>query len=296
MIPTLRVLSDGVVRTRRELCPRVADIVGLSDDDRKITLSSGQKLYENRIGWGLSFLANVGAFERPARGHYTITDAGRQVLAQFPDGVAEQDIKALGADPSSAIREYASTAPRKRPESADAPVQESSKTPVEQVEAGIDRINADVSSELLSRLRDKEPEFFERAVIDLLLAMGYGGANGRGLVTQLSHDGGIDGVVDQDILGLSRVYVQAKRYAATNSVQAPEVRGFLGAVHGQANSGVFITTSRFSQGAHDVVRTSPTRIVLIDGDELTKLMIRFKVGTQVRKTHEIVEIDEDFFA
>jgi len=126
--------------------------------------------------------------------------------------------------------------------------------------------------------------------------MGYGGANGSGSVTQLTNDGGIDGVIDQDILGLSRVYIQAKRYAGGNSVGRPDVQGFVGALHGRADSGVFITTSHFSQGAREYVASSPTRIVLIDGQRLTDLMIKFGVGVQVSDTYMIVEIDEDFFA
>lgn len=132
--------------------------------------------------------------------------------------------------------------------------------------------------------------------MELLLAMGYGGATGSGSVTQLSHDGGIDGVIDQDVLGLSRVYIQAKRYADHSAVQRPAVQGFAGAVHGKADSGVFITTSYFSQGARDFVAFTPTRIVLIDGKRLTELMIRYGVGVQVRETYSVVEIDEDFFA
>lgn len=169
-------------------------------------------------------------------------------------------------------------------------------TPIEQVEEGVSRIHDEVASELLERLQGKDPAFFEEAVVQLLLEMGYGGAGGKGSVTQLSHDGGVDGVIDQDVLGLSRVYIQAKRYADGNAVQRPDVQGFAGAVHGRADSGVFITTSRFSQGAQDFVASTPTRIVLIDGKRLAELMIHYGVGVQVRQTYRIVEIDEDFFA
>lgn len=119
---------------------------------------------------------------------------------------------------------------------------------------------------------------------------------GSGRVTQLQHDGGIDGVIDQGVLGLSRVYVQAKRYASGNSVQRPDVQSFAGAVHGRADSGVFITTSKFSQGAQDFAATTPTRLVLIDGERLADLMIRYGVGVQVRETYRVVDIDGDFFA
>jgi restriction system protein len=132
-------------------------------------------------------------------------------------------------------------------------------------------------------------------VVHLLLAMGYGGVGGWGVVTTPTNDGGIDGIIDQDVLGLSKVYVQAKRYASTNAVQRPEVQGFVGALTGKAKSGVFITTSRFSTGAIDWARTTPVRLVLIDGPRLAELMIEYGVGVQVKRTVRIVEIDEDFF-
>ena len=296
MIPTLRVLSDGVVRHWREFQPLVADLVNLTDEQKKELLPSGSQVkYENRIGWGVSFLTNVGALDRPKRGHYTITDAGRQLIDMFPGGVKERDIRELGEDPSSPIRVYQKierakvTTPTVR-ESAD------SMTPIEQVQQGIERIHDEVAAELIARLQGKEPGFFEQAVVDLLLAMGYGGTTGSGTVTQLSNDGGIDGVIDQDVLGLSRVYVQAKRYASDNVVQRPDIQGFVGALQGKADSGVFITTSRFSAGARAYADAVPTRIILIDGDRLARLMIRYSVGVQVRETFKSIEVDEDFFS
>ena len=295
MTPTLRVLSDGVVRTRRDLRPLVGRECGLTEGQMKETLASGQPTYENRIGWGLSFLTNVGALTRPSRGNYTITDAGRYLLEKYPHGLLEREVNLLGEDPSSPIRPYVATVTRKS-NASEVPAETSALTPIEQVQNGVERIHGKVASELLQRLQDKEPAFFEEAVVKLLLAMGYGGANGSGSATQLTNDGGIDGVIDQDILGLSRVYIQAKRYADGNSVGRPEVQGFVGALHGRADSGVFITTSHFSQGARDYVASSPTRIVLIDGKRLTDLMIQFGVGVQASETYAIVEIDEDFFA
>lgn len=295
MVPTLRVLSDGEVRNLRSVYPLVAHEVGLDDEQRKEAIPSGQPLYENRVGWALSFLARVGALVRPSRGNYAMTDAGRSVLAQFPDSIRERDLRSLGSDPTSPIAVYVAT--RARGEVAQASERElESMTPTEQVQAAIERIDREVASELLTRLQGREPAFFEQAVVRLLLAMGYGGTTGSGAVTQLNHDGGIDGIINQDVLGLSRVYVQAKRYADGNAVQRPEVQGFAGAVHGRADSGVFITTSKFSQGARDFVTSTPTRIVLIDGERLSSLMIRYGVGVQVRKTYTEVEIDEDFFA
>lgn len=298
MIPTLRVLSDGAVRHWREFHPLVADVVGLSEERRTEVLPSGSQLkYQNRIGWGVSFLANVGALERPKRGHYQITDAGRQLIDMFPNGVREREIRALGDDPASPIRVYQSSGSRAKTVEALTNVPEAqSMTPIEQVQSGIERIHEEVAEELLGRLQGREPAFFEEAVVDLLLAMGYGGAAGSGTVTQLSNDGGLDGVIDQDVLGLSRVYVQAKRYAPGNAVGRPDLQAFVGALSGKADSGVFITTSRFSDGARTYAANVPTRIILIDGERLTSLMIRYGVGVQVRETFRVVEIDEDFFA
>ena len=141
----------------------------------------------------------------------------------------------------------------------------------------------------------KSATFFEQTVVDLLVAMGYGGAEGQAHVTAASNDGGIDGVIDQDTLGLSRVYVQAKRYAPDAAVGRPEIQGFVGALSGKADGGVFITTGRFSSGAREYADVVPTRVILIDGDRLVSLMIRFGVGVQTKQTVQIVEIDEDYF-
>lgn len=294
IIPTLRVMKDGVTRTRRELHPLVADETGLSQDQRDIALASGQLLYANRIGWGLSLLTKTGALDRPVKGSYVITDGGHKLLADFPEGVTNKRVQELGADPSYPLRPYvANVTNSARGEVQNAPT--SSLTPTELIQEGISRIHSEVADELLSRLIAKEPEFFESAVVDLLLEMGYGGTNGRGTVTSLRNDGGIDGVIDQDALGLNRVYIQAKRYG-DKSVQRPDIQAFVGALSGKADAGVFITTSRFSDGALDYVKTIPTRVILIDGTNLTSLMIKYEVGVHVTDSHHVVEIDEDFFA
>lgn len=294
LIPTLKAMEDGETRHRREIQPIVADSVNLSPEQRQVFIASGQRMYINRIGWGLSFLFKVGALKRPKRGHYVITDAGRELIKEFPDGAREREIIALGDDSRSLIRPYKKG--EIKAEKSSEVLEVEPLTPLEQIESGISRIREEVASELLSKLQGKEPGFFEEAVVALLLAMGYGGTNGAGTVTQLSNDGGIDGVIDQDILGLNRVYVQAKRYADNNSVGRPDLQAFVGALSGKADSGVFITTSRFSDLAENYANNVPTRIILIDGKRFTDLMIRFGVGVQVRETYKVVEIDEDFFA
>lgn len=295
MVPCLRALSDSSTRSRREMNVQVAALVGLTDEDRAVLLGSGQPQFANRIGWALSQLARVGALAKPSRGHYRITDAGREVLAAFPEGVTEKQLDSLGSDPTSAIQPYVAST-RQQPPLAAATADPSPLDPTEQVEQGISRIHADVAAELLARLCAQDPTFFESAVVKLLLAMGYGGVGGRGLTTSRSNDGGIDGVIDQDVLGLSKVYVQAKRYAPGNSVQRPELQGFVGALSGKADSGVFFTTSTFTAGAVEWADRVPARVILVDGQQLATLMIRYKVGVQVKDTYAVVEVDEDFFA
>lgn len=297
MIPTLRVLSDGIERHWRDFQPLVANEARLTEQQQTQMLPSGKGLtFHNRIGWGVSFLTNVGALQRPKRGHYQITDAGRELIRLFPNGARERDVKALGVDPNSPIRVYQASAPRVINTGPVIEVDAEALTPIEQVQSGIERIHEEVATDLLTRLQGKEPGFFEQAVVDLLLAMGYGGTTGTGNVTQLSNDGGIDGVIDQDILGLNRVYIQAKRYADGNTVGRPDLQAFVGALSGKADSGVFITTSRFSEGAQTYAENVPTRIILINGKRLTSLMIRYGVGVQARETYKVVEVDEDFFA
>lgn len=289
--PVLTVLSDGVTRTLRELRRDVADAVGLTPEQRGETLASGQLRADNRIGWAASYLNRVDALHRPSRGRYVITDFGREMLKLHPGGITETDLKAVAKEGDEwwISRSSIDGQEHSQPDSITV------LDPTEQVEAGVARIHEEVASELLSRLIEQEPAFFETAVVKLLLAMGYGGVGGRGVTTDLTHDGGIDGVIDQDVLGLSKVYVQAKRYAPKNTVQRPEVQGFVGALSGKADGGVLITTSRFSPGAVEWVKTVPARIILIDGQRLTDLMIEYGVGVQVERTYRVVELDEDFF-
>jgi restriction system protein len=296
MAPSLQVLSDGEVHRAREIVVGAADLLGVTDEQRKILIPSGQEQWVNRGNWALSYLARVGAAERPTRGRYRITEVGRKLLADHPDGITEKHLRALSGDENAPHTWKAFPLPSTEPAAAEAVGTESLLDPTEQIESGIERIHADVADDLLIRLHGQEPAFFEQAVLELLMAMGYGGAEGKATRTQLSNDGGIDGIVDQDALGLSRIYVQAKRYALDAAVGRPEIQAFVGALHGnQANQGVFITTGRFSGGARAYADTVPTRVVLVDGPRLAALMIRYGVGVQVKRTVSIVEVDEDFF-
>lgn len=294
MVPVLRLLGDGQKRRLRDLWDEVASTEELSADQRAEMLPSGKPRYENRIAWAVSYLFNAGALDRPSRGVCEINDGGRALIHLHPQVIAEKQLRdwAGEATPSSSIgvpTAATSTA-------TEASTSSTELDPEEQVESGIARIHADVAAGLLARLHAQQPAFFEQAVIDLLVAMGYGGGDLRATRTQLSNDGGIDGIIDQDVLGLSRVYVQAKRYALDSTVDRPAIQGFVGALHGQqANQGVFITTGRFTAGAVKYADGVATRVVLIDGARLASLMIRHGVGVQVRQTFSMVEVDEDFF-
>ena len=295
MIPALHVLVDGQMRRTREIVDRAADLLQLSEIDRAVLIPSGQEQWKNRGNWALSYLARAGAVERPSRGRYVITEVGRGLLEAHPNGMTEKDLRSVpGYDsPRVAQKPTADAAP-----ATPAPVVEerTELDPDEQIENGIARIHADVADQLLTRIQAQDPEFFEKAVLDLLMAMGYGGAEGSATRTQLSRDGGIDGIIDQDALGLSRIYVQAKRYASDNTVGRPAIQEFVGALAGNAASqGVFLTTSRFSVDAQRYADQVQARIVLVDGAKLSRLMIRYGVGVQVRRTVQIVDVDEDFF-
>lgn len=296
MVPSLRALSDGQVRRSRDIVALAADDLDVSEEHRSILIPSGQEQWANRGHWALSYLARAGAVERPSRGQYSITDVGRQLLSEYPAGLTEKDLR--GVQGYDSPRLSRGNAPRSAP---FAPTVQTTDVqgeldPDEQIELGIASINSDVARQVLTRIQAKEPIFFEKAVLDLLMAMGYGGAEGSANRTQMSRDGGIDGVVDQDALGISRIYVQAKRYADGNTVGRPSIQEFVGALAGNATSqGVFFTTSKFSADAIRYADQVPTRIVLVDGDRLARLMIRYGVGVQVRRTVRIVEVDEDFF-
>lgn len=284
MSPILSSMADGEQRDRHAIAELASDAAGVTDEERLIILTTGQPKYANRIGWALSHLTLAGALDRPIRGQYVISDAGRTLLSTRPS-VTQADVEAV-----TGYR-------RTKSVSVEATADETTESlgPAELIDRGISEINAEVAADLLVRLHAKSPTFFEEAVVKLLVAMGYGGADGQATVTQQVNDGGIDGVIDQDALGLNRVYVQAKRYAPENAVQRPELQGFVGALSGVADRGIFITTGRFSSGARGYAESAVTRIILIDGTRLASLMIRYGVGIQTKQTVSIVEIDEDFF-
>ncbi|AKV55316.1 Mrr restriction system protein [Bifidobacterium actinocoloniiforme DSM 22766] len=296
--PVLAVLSTGETLPVHELRHKVTTLCALSDSQKTAKLSSGQPVAENRITWAVSYLNRVDAIERPSRGQYRITEIGHTLLKQYPVAITEKDLRALAKpDDNWWVRKGATeiiedTAVPKANRLSDC----TALDPIEMIEEGVERINSDVAAELLSMIQSREPAFFEYVVMDLLIAMGYGGTHGKGTVTRLTNDGGIDGIIDQDALGLSKIYIQAKRYGSTNSVHRPEVQSFVGALSGKADGGLFITTSSFSSGAVQYAQEVPSRIILIDGKRLTQLMIAYGIGVETKETVKVVRIDEDYFA
>ncbi|MEE2058025.1 restriction endonuclease [Rhodococcus artemisiae] len=293
LTPVLEVLTDEQVWRKRDLHTAVEDHVGLTAEQRAEMLPSGQRRADNRIGWALSGLYRAKLVDKPARATFVITDAGRALLTAHPDGITKQILKAL---PEYQAHTPARTASSNEVAHDSHMTVEEEIEPLEQIEGGVGRLHAEVAADLLDRLRNQAPEFLEQSVLDVLVAMGYGGTEGRAARIGGSGDGGVDGVIDQDPLGLERIYVQAKRYAADNTVGRPEIQAFVGALHGVgAARGVFITTSAFTSGAREYAQNIATRIILIDGQRLADLMIRYGVAVQTRQIFTVVEVDEDYF-
>ena len=293
----LRVLSDGEAWHLRDLRPRVAELIGLADEALEQAIPSGKLRYANRITWACSGLKHGGLIESPQRGMYRITDDGLVVDARNLTSYSDSDMEEWPA--WRAYREE--VAARKKQDSAAEPEAADGEVipvdnPVEVIEAGVAELNAEVETRLRRKLQEASPEFFEKAVVDLLWAMGYGGAHGEKKHVGKSGDGGIDGVIRQDALGLQNIYVQAKRYADTNTVQRPEIQQFFGALASRgAERGVFITTSKFTAGAVREAELYQGKIILIDGIRLTRLMLNYGVAVQRYREYVVYEVDEDFF-
>lgn len=299
MRPVLLVLEDGQVRPRKEVRQAAVAAMDLSDEDLAERIKSGDTTADSRAHWAIEFLAQSGAIERPNRGLMRITPIGRRLLADHPDEIRESDLADLPGYQDWAERSKQKARDRRvgTGPSAEGPaIRTESETPLERLIEAIDLLDRNTARQLVERLQNQPPIFLERAVLKLLHAMGYGGSEEDGEHLGRSHDEGIDGVIRQDALGLERVYVQAKRYAKGNTVGSPLIREFVGALAGVgASGGVFITTSQFSSDAIKFAERLPTRVILIDGDQLGKLMIEYGVGVVVTETLRVSEVDENFF-
>lgn len=298
MLPVLRLAAEGETRVP-DVEDRLADQFGLTQQERDQPLPSGrQKVLHNRIHWAKFYLMKAGLVEFPRRGRFVATEAGRQLLVSAPERIT---LKLLLDHP--AFREFyrGGVHAGEVGEDAAAPVgamPENQATPEEQIEAAYAAVQSALRGEVLARILQNSPSFFEQVIVDLLVAMGYGGSH-RNAAAQLGRtgDGGVDGVINEDPLGLDRVYVQAKRYAPGNSVGRPDVQAFLGSLVGlAATKGVFVTTSTFTAGAVEFTRHLPQRVILIDGQRLADLMIEHNVGVRISRQIDFKRIDEDFFA
>ena len=293
MLPVLEILSDGQVYTSRQLREAAADVVGLDEDARRELLPSGkQTLLANRVGWAVTYLVKAGALMRPSRGRVQITERGRQLLAGNPERIGVADLKQF-----EEFVEFAQTH-RDAPvvDDVESPVVINELTPSEQLQAIVGQVDAEVGQELLNRVFAAGPDFLEELAVRLLRTMGYGGPQGKGVVTPRSGDAGLDGIIHQDALGLDLVGVQAKCYQPGTSINRPDIQSFVGALQGaQTQRGVFVTTANFTNGARQYAEQVAVRLVLIDGPTLVSLMMNQNLGVTIRETYEIKQIDEDFF-
>lgn len=295
MLPVLQVATKGETRVPIA-AGQIADALGLSDEEREELLPSGaQRLLHNRIHWAKFYMNKAGLISSPRRGVFIATKSGRDLLASHPRSIS---IETLRAYPDF-VEFYTLSANGRQP-SINAGNQksvESSATPEEQIENANELLNEALKAELLSQILEQSPTFFEHIIVELLVSMGYGGTHenaARGLGK--SGDGGVDGVVDEDRLGLDRIYVQAKRHAPHHGIGRPEIQGFVGSLVGLgASKGVFVTTSSFSKQAYEYASAVQHRVILIDGAKLTELMIEFGVGVRVSRTVQVKRLDEDFF-
>jgi len=294
MLPLLKLVSDKKEYKYRELIENLALEFKLTDEERKELLASGnQPIFDNRVGWAKTYLKKAGLIDSPSRATFVITELGLKVLGKNPEKI---DAKYLKQFPS--FLEFI------HPDKNDVESEETvisqdtlNRTPEENLDKAYQQLRKSLASELLNKVIDLSPAFFERLVIDLLVKMGYGGSiKDAGKAIGRSGDEGIDGTIKEDKLGLDIIYVQAKRWKPGNVVGRPEIHKFVGALAGQgAKKGIFITTSSFTKEAIDYTPKNETKIVLIDGERLAQHMIDYNIGCSVQQIFELKRIDSDYF-
>jgi restriction system protein len=289
-LPVLAFLGDGKGHFRKEIFERMAQKFGLNEEQKLAKVPSGSEpTYQNRIGWVLTYLKNARLISSPSRSFFKISRRGLGVLASNPKELNTNFLKRYDSfnkfqtsHGSKAIGET---------------IGKESATPTEIVEEAYKEISDSVCSELLSRIRDNSSEFFENLVVDLVVSMGYGGnITDAGKAVGKTGDGGVDGVVKQDRLGLGKIYIQAKNWKPESTIGRPEVQGFVGALQEKkAKRGIFITTASFSKGAKEYIEKIQDPIILIDGEELVRLMFEYNIGVTTVKMYQVKRIDGDYF-
>ncbi|MCF1429234.1 MAG: restriction endonuclease [Shewanella sp.] len=298
MMPVvLSVLADGQTKPLKQVYTDVSANYGFTDAQLGLTLPSGKQTYvRSRVGWAKTYLVKAGLIHQPKRGLCEITDKGQEALASGQlinnDYLAQFD-----AFNDFRNNNHDSVSPTLRANTEAVLHSDDSQTPTELMAKAFSALNSTLADELLEQIHNLSPKFFEQLVVDLMLAMGYGGSQrDAGQATQYSNDGGIDGIIKEDKLGLDSIYLQAKRYR-DNTVGRPDIQAFAGALDmHRARKGVFITTSSFSKDARDFVTMIEKRIVLIDGRELAALLIEHNVGVSTREIYAVKAIDSDYFS
>ena len=294
MLPLLKLVSDRQEHKYRDLIENLATEFQVTDEERKELLTSGnQAIFDNRVGWAKTYLKKAGLLDSPKRAIFVITQIGLDTLKKNPDRV---DAKYLRQFPAFLEFQNASRNDNETEEEIII-VETNEQTPEENLDKAYQRIRKSLASELLNRVVELSPTFFERLVVELLVKMGYGGSiKDAGKAIGKSGDEGIDGTIKEDKLGLDIIYIQAKRWKPGNVVGRPELHKFVGALAGQgAKKGIFITTSNFTKEALEYTPKNETKIVLIDGEQLAQLMIDYNLGCTTQQIYELKKIDSDYF-
>lgn len=292
MRPVLATVQNGMPMPLNEVREQVAERFQLTEEERKERLPSGhQTVINNRVGWARTYLNKAGLLCIPTKGMVQITPRGLTTLA---DGPVRITVSWLKQFPEFA--DFHTAKPQEPDAPALLPVEVAETTPDEQLAEAHQALVQSLADELLVQVRAATPSFFEQLVVDLMIAMGYGGSRKEaGKATQATNDDGIDGIIKEDKLGLDVIYLQAKRW--TNTVHRPEIDKFIGALTRQrARKGVFITTSDFSDGARAAALGLDIKVVLIDGVELARLMVENNLGVSIKQVYEVKQLDSDYFA
>ena len=296
MLPVLKGFNGGA-KSVADLLPALRKEFAVTDEEAAESLPSGRvTTLQSRAHWARTYLSKAGLLQSPSRNRHEITDAGRKLLLS---GVDRIDMKTLEQFPAYVEWREKERAPTKPQQPLEAATSEDvTETPEESIERDFASVESALSEDLVAAVQAMTPQKFEQLIVDLLLAMGYGGGD-RSMGERIgkSGDGGIDGIINEDALGLDAVYIQAKRYAPDSKVGRPALQAFVGSLTGEgANKGVFVTTSDFSKEAKDYLNKVQHRIVLINGDRLARLMIQHEVGVRARRTYVLRSVDEDYFA
>jgi restriction system protein len=289
--PILDIAADNQEHSVKDARAIIKSVMNLSEADLCEMLPSGtQSKFDNRIAWAISYFVQAKVLERPRRAFFKITDRGRELHQKNHSRI---DVAILKAYPEFLEFHTSKVTTHGTPIETDTP---SNVTPEEILQQAYQSIRNDLAGEILEKIKNNSPGYFEKLVVDLLVAMGYGGSRAdAGQSLGRSGDEGIDGIIKEDRLGLDVIYLQAKRWDST--VGRPEIQRFVGALHGQrAKKGVFITTGRFSSDALDYVATIDPKVILIDGRTLVEYMIDFNLGVSIATTYEVKRIDSDYFS